>query len=126
MSKYTLFHGAKKNVGDYLIRERAKKLLIEHTDVRGEDIFELETVRNRISEQELSRIRETEAVIIAGGPVYRSGDFASIYPSIMDVLDADVPVFPLGPGWKGTDEDEFQFTPESLALIKRIHERIDF
>jgi hypothetical protein len=113
-------------VGDYLIRERAKKLLIEYTDVRGEDIFELEMVRKKISEQKLSRVRETEAVIIAGGPVYGSGDFASIYPSIMDVLDADVPVFPLGPGWKGTDEDEFQFIPESLALIKRIHERIDF
>jgi hypothetical protein len=124
--KYTLFHGAKKNVGDYLIRNRAKNLLFEYTDVEEGDILEFEMVRKSISEQELSSVRETDAVIIAGGPAYGSGNFASIYPSLSDVLDAGVPVFPLGPGWKGTDEDEFQFTDESLALIERIHERIEF
>ncbi len=124
--KYTLFHGAKKNAGDYLIRNRAKDLLFEYTDVEQEGLLELEMVRKDISEEELSRVRETDAVIIAGGPAYGSGNFADIYPSLPDVLDADVPVFPLGPGWKGTDEDEFQFTDESLALIERIHERIEF
>lgn len=124
--KYTLFHGAKKNVGDYLIRNRAKNLLFEYTDVTEEDLFELEMVRKSISKEDLAQVRETDAVIIAGGPAYGSGDFADIYPSLSDVLDAGVPVFPLGPGWKGTDEDEFQFTSESLALIQRIHEQIEF
>jgi hypothetical protein len=113
-------------VSDFLIRDRAKNLLLEFTDAREEDIYELEMVRKGVSSKELSLVRETDAVIIAGGPAYGSGDFASIYPSLPNILDADVPVFPLGPGWKGMDEDEYKFTDESLALIERIHERIEF
>lgn len=124
--KYTLFHGAKKNVGDYLIRDRAKDLLFEYTDAEEGDLLELEMVRKNISKKELSQVQKTDAVIIAGGPAYGSGDFADVYPSLPDILDAGVPVFPLGPGWKGTDEAEFQFTEESLRLIERIHERIEF
>lgn len=124
--KYTLFHGAKKNVGDYLIRNRAKKLLFEYTDLEEADLLELEMVRKDISEEELLRVQETDAVIIAGGPAYASGNFASIYPSLNDVLDEGVPVYPLGPGWKGTDEDSYEFTSESLELLERIHERIEF
>lgn len=124
--KYTLFHGAKKNVGDYLIRNRAKNLLFHYTDVEEEDLLELEMVRKNISREDFSRVRGTDATIIAGGPAYGSGDFASIYPSLPDLLDADVPVFPLGPGWKGTSEDDFRFTDKSLDLIERIHERIEF
>ncbi|EMA63065.1 polysaccharide pyruvyl transferase family protein [Halorubrum lipolyticum] len=124
--KYTLFHGAKKNAGDYLIRNRAKQLLFEYTDIDENELLELDMVRKNISEEQLSQVRETDAVIIAGGPAYGSGDFADIYPSLPDVLDAGIPVFPLGPGWKGTDEDEFRFTDESLSLIERIHERIEF
>lgn len=124
--KYTLFHGAKKNVGDYLIRNRAKELLFEYAHVEETDLLELEMVRKNISEEELSQVRETNAVIIAGGPAYGSGNFAEIYPCLPDILDAGIPVFPLGPGWKGTDEEEFQFTDESLSLIERIHDRIEF
>lgn len=124
--KYTLFHGAKKNVGDYLIKDRAKKLLFKYIDMGEEDLLELEMVRKTISEEQLSQVSETNAVIIAGGPAYGSGDFASIYPSLTDILEIDVPVIPLGPGWKGTNEDEFQFTHQSLELLKRIHDRIEF
>ncbi|MFC7041683.1 polysaccharide pyruvyl transferase family protein [Halonotius sp. GCM10025705] len=42
------------------------------------------------------------------------------------MLDAGVPIYPLGPGWKGTSEEEYSFTSESIQMFERIHELIEF
>lgn len=123
---YTLFHGAKKNVGDFLIRDRARQLLIEHCGVSEDEIREFEMVYERASDEILSEVRKTDAVVLAGGPAYQERFCSDIYPSIKQVLDEGVPVYPLGPGWYGTDEDSYTFSSESKQLLERIHDRIKF
>ena len=123
---YTLFHGAKKNVGDFLIRDRARRLLVEHCGVSADDIREFDMVYKEATEEVLSAVRQTDAVVLAGGPAYQERFCSDIYPSLDPVLDEGVPVYPLGPGWYGTDEESYTFTAESQHLLERIHDRIQF
>jgi len=46
--KYTLAHGAKQNVGDFLIRDRAISLLEEYTDISKEELYSVDLVRNKL------------------------------------------------------------------------------
>ncbi|MFC7041684.1 hypothetical protein [Halonotius sp. GCM10025705] len=64
--KYTLFHGAKKNVGDFLIYHRAKNLLNEYAGISDDEIYELDMVREELSPEQIKKISNTDAVIIAG------------------------------------------------------------
>lgn len=122
---YTLFHGSKKNVGDYLIRSRARELLLREQGLIESDLLEVEAVRRTESEMNIDEITKTDAVIIAGGPAYQES-FADIYPTLDAILDAGIPVIPLGPGWKGKGEDDYEFTDESVELLQRIHSQIEF
>lgn len=123
--RFTLLHGAKKNAGDYLIRQRAKQLLLEYTDIDGSQLLEVKAVRKELPQSTISEIERTDAVVIAGGPAYND-NFHEVYPSLNRILDAALPVYPLGPGWKGTDESTYQFDSPALSLLEKIHDRIEF
>ena len=121
---YVLFHGSKKNVGDYLIRDRAYELINNYAP--SHSISQLEMVGNSLKEEHRDLIKESSAVIIAGGPAYKENFFPNIYPSLEDILDMDIPIIPLGVGWNGKYLERFSFTDDSKRMLKKIHSNIRF
>jgi hypothetical protein len=119
---YTLVSGAKKNVGDFLIYERAKRLLENHL---GTDKF-LTINRWEKATHLLNEINASKAVIICGGPGYSHNFFPDVYTFLLDFDKIKVPVIPLGLGWIGRPmyhPDDFSFTDESIRMIKKIRDR---
>jgi len=119
---YTLVSGAKKNVGDFLIYERAKKLLEKHL---GTNRF-LTINRWERATKHLTKINESKAVIICGGPGYSHNFFPDVYNFLLDFEKIEVPVIPLGLGWIGRPmyhPETFSFTDESINMIKKVHDR---
>lgn len=127
MSKdsFVLLHGAKKNVGDFLIYERARQL-IEHYRQPAEL---LELPRWLPLDEHLGKINRSTAVIMCGGPGYASSFYPGIFPFVKSLLDIRVPIVPFGLGWSGKPNDtsgNFAFTKESRDAIKEIHSRIPY
>lgn len=122
---YTLAHGAKHNVGDFLIRDRAIALIEAETGVPKEDLYLTDLVRNHLSDREIDRIADTDAVIIGGGPAYQPNFHPGTYPDIDKILEMGIPVIPLGPGWKGRRTDSYEFTDTSKRMLRRIHDKIE-
>lgn len=114
---YAILHGAKENCGDFLIRDRAIDLLSNYLGI--EPYTSIDVVREILSKKQLSELESCDVAFLAGGPGYYE-DFVSVYPAFEQLLDRDVPVVPLGPGWKGQHESEYEFTENSLALLERL------
>jgi hypothetical protein len=119
---YTLLVGAKENAGDFLIVDRAKKLLKEH---RPEHEF-LELRRWESLDPYLDDVNRTSAIILCGGPAYQKTFYPGIYPLVENLNRIKVPLIPLGLGWKGFPGDEtnlenYSFTDSSIALLRKIH-----
>lgn len=121
-----LFNGAKKNIGDYLIRDSAIKLLTEVGGFNEENIETMEMVRTNLSKDQERMIQNATAVVIAGGPAYSEEFYPRIYPCLEKVLELGTPVIPLGLGWNGRNEESFEFDQESVEMIKKIHSEIEF
>jgi hypothetical protein len=109
--------GAFKNAGDHLIGFRARALVREHADP---DVLNLN--RKEITERSYEQFAEARAVLLAGGPAYQREMYPSVYDLDLDRIE--VPVLAYGLGWKGKlgqQPDDFQFTPDALKFIERIH-----
>ncbi len=116
--------GAKKNVGDYLIGSRAKKLLREFVDT---DIVELDRFESQ--EKELDLINNSRAVFLCGGPAYAKDIYPGIYPLVSDIDAIKAPIIPFGLGWCGRpfgQPEEFKFEARSKEFLDKIHEKILF
>ena len=116
--------GAKKNIGDYLIGERAKALLTHYVD---EEIVEID--RFKPINPHLETINKCTALLLCGGPAYTSDIYPNIYP-LKDILEEiKVPIIPFGLGWSGSPFHqplEFRFTDEAFGFLKSVHEKISF
>lgn len=124
-NKYTLAHGAKHNVGDFLIRNRAIDLLTKFGDVREENLYFIDLVRSELTQKQFDKIKETDAVILAGGPGYQPDFYPGVYPDLNRILNEGIPFYPMGPGWKGMCETEYEFTEPSKDMLRRIHNDIE-
>lgn len=116
---YTVLHGAKENCGDYFIRDAATRLLCDVVNVSADNLYFVDVVREELTDEQLEVIASTEICFLAGGPGYREDFFPETYPAmdtIMDVTD----VVPMGPGWKGVNEDTYTFSRDSLEILRRI------
>jgi len=91
-----LLTGAKKNVGDFLIADRAKKLFSQFVD---KDIVELD--RTLSLDGELEIINNSRGLVLCGGPAYAERMFPGIYPLVSNLDDIKVPIIPFGLGWNG-------------------------
>ncbi|WP_342512988.1 polysaccharide pyruvyl transferase family protein [Sporosarcina sp. FSL K6-1522] len=121
---YTLLYGAKKNVGDYLILDRAVKLLEKHRPDR-----KLNLVKRWLPiDEHLEQINKSKAVILCGGPAYQKEFYPGIYPLTKELADIKVPIIPFGLGWfsEYADQDwtDFNFSNSSYLMIDRIHRTI--
>lgn len=119
---YTLIKRAKKNVGDFLIWERAKELLEKHTKEYEFLVLEgWKSLDNRLAE-----INKTKAVIICGGPGYQKDFYPRVYPFLKHIAKIESPIIPFGLGWGGEPmyrPDKFSFNDASRSILSYIHKK---
>lgn len=109
--------GAKKNVGDFLITERALTLLeniAPEFDYIKYPSWELLT--------DIKLINKSKGIIILGGPGFQMSMYPGVYKLRPELKEIQVPIFPLGLGWFGrpgdkTTEKLYKFSDASKSLI---------
>ncbi|MBN2723914.1 MAG: polysaccharide pyruvyl transferase family protein [Deltaproteobacteria bacterium] len=124
---YIVLSGAKKNIGDFLITDRARKLL-SHFRPEHEHV-QLPSWENL--EPHLEIINRSSAVIILGGPGFQPHFYPGVYKFVPDTSKIRVPIIPMGLGWKGEPGDfatirNYNFTSDSMTLLKRISRESEF
>lgn len=119
----TLISGALKNVGDFLIFNKATELITHFLKPSNVVTFKrTDDFGNSISE-----INETDALFICGGPGYRKLFYPKVYPFLEHYDNITIPIIPYGLGWQGVPRylpKRFKFSPMSKEYIRRIHQRI--
>ena len=109
--------GAKKNVGDYLITDRALNLLhaiAPHYDFIKYPIWE--------SLDDLDFVNSSQGIIILGGPGFQMHMYPKVYKLSSELESIKVPIYILGSGWKGipgdkTTEKLYRFSDSSRKLL---------
>lgn len=132
MDKYVLLVGAMKNFGDFLIVDRAKKLLRKHKPW----VELIELPRWEPIDSHLEEVNSAKALILCGGPAYQPNFYPKIYPLTKDLDSIKVPIIPFGLGWYSFPGDDiswkqFSFTRSSLTrsslkLLRKIHNNCAF
>ena len=116
-----VFHGAKKNVGDYLIRERGLALL---RHLRPDQELVLQERWKPIDPAQLER---ADAAVLCGGPGLASNFYPKKFPLTADVASISTPIYPIGVGWSGQPADhpeDFRFDGPSTEALRSIHQKI--
>jgi len=118
---YVLLKRAKKNVGDFLIGQRAQALV---EAVKPDHELKVLDAWKPL-DPHLDLLNEAAAVIICGGPGIQSRSYPSVYPLVTPLERLTTPIAMLGSGWQGTPGDEqtvrdFQFTSDSMRLLRRV------
>lgn len=119
---YVLLTGAKLNSGDFLIAQRAKRLLATLRPDRA--IVEF----NRwepLSEEDLAVVNGARALLLTGGPALRPEMYPGIYPLVPNLDDIRVPIMTFGIGWKSasgmwSDVPHYRLSAQSQRLLRRI------
>lgn len=117
-----LLSGQIKNIGDFLITERARQLLEAYLD---KDIVILDRSKNL--EEHLEIINKSRYLILGGGPAYAKNIYKGIYPLVDDLSKIKVPIVPFGLGWSGTPAGEpkkFSFCENSQQFLEQVHKSI--
>lgn len=116
-------HGARKNAGDFLIRERALAL-IRH--VRPDhDIV----VHPRWESLDEAIIAGADALVLCGGPGLRTDSYPETFPLVPDLSSIRIPVLPLALGWSGRPADHperFAFNDASQTALSTILRSVDW
>jgi len=91
---YVVLHGARKNVGDFLIRERAKQLLrhVRH-DRELVEVPHWEPFDNN-----LDLVNQAKALIIMGSPCVQEEAYPGVFPLHLDLDSIQVPIALMGVG----------------------------
>ena len=114
--------GAKKNAGDFLITERALKLL---NYVAPEFEYRVRASWNEL--HDIDEVNNSKGIIVLGGPGYGMNIYPGVYKLRKDLNDIQVPVYILGSGWCGRPGDKssealYKFTnsgKEFLRMVER-------
>ena len=118
---YIVLTGAKKNVGDYLITDRCKKLLRKHKPKQ-----KLVQLPHWVPlDENLDEVNSSDAVIIMGGPGFQLNFYPDVYKLTAEIDKIKVPIIPMGVGWKGTTGDvksllSYKFTQNSMLALRKI------
>lgn len=113
--------GAKKNVGDFLITERAISLL-EH--IAPEYDFVIQPHWRELENIEF--VNNSEGIIILGGPGFQMNMYPGVYKLVKNLTNIKVPIHTLGTGWKGipgdkTTEELYEFTTTAKKLLDKMN-----
>lgn len=117
---YIALTGAKKNVGDFLITNRAIALL-EH--IAPEYDFIIRPYWKKFEDIEF--VNNSKGIIILGGPGFQMNMYPGVYKLVNNLKDIKVPIYILGSGWYGKPGDEtteklYHFSNSSRELLNRI------
>jgi len=118
--KYIILTGALKNVGDFLIADRAKKLIEYHKP--NAELIEIS--RYDKLDDKIDVINSANAVILAGGPGYSYNMYPNIFNLTEDLSKIKVPIICMGMGWYGAPGDDasvynYKYSNKSMELLKR-------
>lgn len=117
-----LLSGQIKNIGDFLITDRARRLF--------EHFFEEEIVildRTKNLDDKLDIINKARFVVLCGGPAYAPNIYKGIYPLVDDLTKIKVPIVPFGLGWCGRPANDplaFKFDHDSQIFLEEAHKLI--
>jgi hypothetical protein len=118
-----LLSGQIKNIGDFLITERASQLFEAFVD---ESIVILDRTKDLTPHLDL--INNSRFLVLCGGPAYASDIYKGIYPLVEDLSKIQVPIIPFGLGWSGSpagSPESFEFDEVSREFLKNVHSSID-
>lgn len=108
-------HGAKKNVGDYLIHDRGLRLLAHvNPDLPVRSVA-------RWSEDPLPD--DAHLLLMCGGPGVATRMIDRIFPVAAGAIERGIPLAGLALGWSGKpakNPDAFQMTSESVDALKAV------
>lgn len=94
--KIAVLSGAIKNAGDFLIKERCKKIL----EFVYKDCEVIEFAINYSLERDLDEINSQDLLIVPGGPVSRN-EYPKCIPLVPDLTKITTPMIGIGLGWYG-------------------------
>ena len=119
---YVILTGSKNNAGDFLIKHRAKQLFAKLRPNR--EIIDL-NAWEPLSEESLSIVNSSKALILMGGPALQSQMHPKIYPLRPDLNDITAPITTMGIGWKSArgnwnDSNFYPLTTSTRKLLSRI------
>jgi hypothetical protein len=118
-----LLSGQIKNIGDFLITERARLLFEKYVD---NEIVILDRTKNL--EPNLELINSSRLLVLCGGPAYTADLYQGIYPLVDDITKIKVPIIPFGLGWCGRPAGrpmEFKFENKTQKFLTNVHEKIE-
>jgi hypothetical protein len=116
---YIVLHGAKKNVGDFLIRDRAKKLL-QHIR-KDRELVEFPSWKSL--DDKLDVINKSKALIIMGGPGISQNIYPKTFPLASNLDDIKVPIVLLGVGSYVSPLsyiNSYKLSIESLKFLNKV------
>jgi len=113
--------GAKKNIGDFLISQRSLALL----NLLRPDREIIVQPHWESLENKLKLINDSKAIIIFGGPGFQKNMYPGVYKLTENLDKIQVPIIPLGLGWKGfpgdfTSYKQYSFSKSSRKLLDKI------
>lgn len=117
---YVLLSRAKKNIGDFLILDRAKKLLQRYRPEK-----ELITLNGwEPLGEHLDEVNGSDAMVFCGGPNVSKTFYPDVYPLTDNIDEIKAPMYLLGGGWNeipGTkmQKDTYKFTSQSKKVLER-------
>jgi len=112
---YILLKRAFKNFGDYLIFERAEKLIKENC--RNIELVYGDASKSLTTQFKESFLGNVSGIIIPGGPGIRKNMYPATYPLSKEVFIKNIPVYILGGGTK---------IIKNLDKIEPFDEKTDF
>ena len=118
---YLLLTGERKNAGEFLIAESARRLIERFSPDREN----LSLPSWEPLPVEIERINESKALILCGGPAFQRELGRRIYPISEKLSSIKVPIIAYGLGWKTLygdqyDQENFRFEDWSKPLLERI------
>lgn len=123
---YIVLTGDKKNIGDFLITERCGQLLKHHRPEH--ELIQLPHWKSL--EEHIDLVNESSAIIINGGPGFQPHFYPGIYKLMPNLKDIEVPIIPMGLGWKGVPGDyltlkNYRFSQKSMNALNRISNEVE-
>lgn len=118
-----LLSGQIKNIGDFLITDRSRRLFEEFVD---KEIVILD--RTKKLDEHLDVINKSRFVVMSGGPAYADNIYDGIYPLVDDLSKIKVPIIPFGLGWCGRPSGNplaFSFNKKSQEFLDQTHSKIN-
>ena len=120
MAYYICLTGAKKNIGDFLITDRAIRLL----EKIGPQ-YQYDLIPSWIEINDLEYINASAGIIILGGPGIKENIYPGIYPLTLELESIKVPIYLLGSGlnmkyYSKKTFTNFNFTDSSKILLDKI------